>query len=193
MGHMGGVLLRQNQVCDFNEPATCAVVFNDPAETFLEKRDDEYIAKVKADTTLTDLRPEHAYEYEACSSKTGTALMHMGTPVANEWCQALGCNYKQCVQKKHECDREKGVPMHDEPMIQCVAAATQSDIQPAHFVAFLFALLGSLSMCITGCFAPVQSSADCVGRVQEVNIVQSTKQINVVPALQQRAYSGECE
>merc|ERR1712048_650509 len=189
MGHMGGVLLRQNQVCDFDEPATCAVVVNDPAETFLEKRDDEYIAKVKADATLTDLRPEHAYEYEACSSKTGTALMHMGTPVTNEWCQALGCNYKQCVQKKHECDREKGAPKHAEPMIQCVAAATQSDMQPAHFVAFFFALLVSLSMCVMGCVAPVQSSAEYGDGVHKVNVVQSPRQISMGPALQQRAYS----
>merc|ERR1712151_56067 len=126
-----------------------------------------YIAKGKADTTLTDLRPEHAYEYEACSSKTGTALMHMGTPVTNEWCQALGCNYKQCVQKKQECDREKGVPMHAEPTIQCVAAATQSDMQPAHFTAFFFALLGSLLMCVIGCVAPVQSNTGFVSAVHE--------------------------
>merc|ERR1711879_751828 len=64
--NMGAVLLRQDQVCDFDDPATCAVVVNDPAETFLEKRDDVYIAKIKADATLTDLRPEHAYQYEAC-------------------------------------------------------------------------------------------------------------------------------
>merc|ERR1711879_225954 len=157
------------------------VVVGGDTDGFLDKRDDEYIAKVKDDAKIADFRPEYSYQYESCSSKTGTALMHMGTPVTNEWCQALGCNYKQCVQKKHECDREKGVPLHAEPMIQCVAAATQSDIQPAHFVAFLFALLVSLSMCIMGCIAPVQSSADCVDNVHQVNIGQSPKQISVVP------------
>merc|ERR1712232_887368 len=158
--NMGGALLRQDQVCEFDEPATCVVVINGPSDTFLEKRNDEYVAKVKADANLAEFRPEHAYQYEACSSKTGTALMHMGTPVTNEWCQSLGCNYKQCVQKKHECDREKGTPKHAEPAIQCVAAATQSDMQPAHVAAFLFALLGSMSMCIIGCVAPLQSDAD---------------------------------
>merc|ERR1712187_557378 len=150
-----------------------------------------YIAKLKGDVKMADFRPEYAYQYESCSSKTGTALMHMGTPVTNEWCQALGCNYKQCVQKKHECDREKGVPKHAEPMIQCVAAATQSDMQPAHFAAFLFALIGSLSMCIIGCVAPVQSTSDVVAAVHTVSNVPSPKQISVVPALQQHAYNGE--
>lgn len=117
--------------------------------------------------------------------------MHMGTPVTNEWCQALGCNYKQCVQKKHECDREKATPKHAEPMIQCVAAATQSNMQPAHFAAFLFALIGSLSMCILGCIAPVQSATDPVSVIRKVIHVPSPKQLNVVPTLQQRAYSGD--
>lgn len=33
--HMGSVLLRQDQVCDFDEPATCAVVVEGPSEKFL--------------------------------------------------------------------------------------------------------------------------------------------------------------
>merc|ERR1712187_564257 len=174
--HMGSVLLRQDQVCGSDEPSTCAVIVEGPSETFLEKRDDEYIAKVKADANLAEFRPDHAYQYEACSSKTGTALMHMGTPVTNEWCQALGCNYKQCVQKKHECDREKGTPKHAEPTIQCVAASTQSEMQPAHFVAFLFALVSSLSMCISGCVATGQFATDS-------GSVSQPKQVNILPTL----------
>merc|ERR1711879_770294 len=100
---------------------------------------------------LKEFRPEFAYAYEACSKRTGTGLMHSGTEVTNQWCQSLGCNYKQCLQKRWKCDRDKGTSMHEEADIQCVAARIQSTMHPLHFVACLAALSVSMLMCIGGC------------------------------------------
>merc|ERR1719253_1310693 len=135
-------------------------MIGEPADTFLETRGDAFIAKGKTldASDLKDFRPEYAFEYESCSKYTGTALMHQGTAVTNQWCQALGCNYKQCVQRKFECNRDDGTNVHAEPEIQCVAAELQSNMEPGRFVAFLFALLASLSMCMSSCIK-VQSAA----------------------------------
>merc|ERR1719291_672927 len=103
-----------------------------PADTLLETRSGSFIAKTKTldASDLKDFRPDYAFEYEPCSKRTGTALMHQGTAVTNQWCQALGCNYKQCVQLKFECNRDDGTSLHPEPEIQCVAAESQSNIEP---------------------------------------------------------------
>merc|ERR1712151_1040849 len=81
-------------------------ITGDPREKVLETRSDNYIAKYKVYTPsdVSDFLPEFVYQYEACSGVTGTMLTRRGTQVTNEWCQALGCNYKQCVQKKWECN-----------------------------------------------------------------------------------------
>merc|ERR1712048_1367290 len=152
---MGGTFLQQQVVCDTDQPSTCATMVGNPADTLLETRDGSFIAKTKnvSAADLKDFRPEFAFAYEACSKRTGTALMHRGTEVTNEWCQALGCNYKQCVQKRWECDRDKGANKHAEAEIQCVAAAMHSSMHPGHFTAFFMAMLVSMLMCIGGCLS----------------------------------------
>merc|ERR1712187_993688 len=165
--------LSQSEVCETDEPSTCSAVLGGPSDVFLENRDDGFIAKVKDGVSASDLkdfRPEFAYAYEACSKRTGTALMHSGTEVTNQWCQALGCNYKQCVQMRWECDRDKGENKHAEADIQCVAAATQSSMHPGHFVAFLAAVVMSMLMCTAGCV-----SGESNGRSSE------ERQMSIVP------------
>merc|ERR1712084_157389 len=66
---------------------------------------------------------------------------------------ALGCNYKQCVQKRWECDRDKGANKHAEAEIKCVAAAMHSSMHPGHFVTFFMAMFVSMLMCIGGCLS----------------------------------------
>jgi len=151
---MGGNFIQETQSCESDEPTTCNGMVGDPSEKVLEQSDGEFLAKLKSfeASDLKDFRPEFAYEYEACSMRTGTALMHRGTPVTNQWCAALGCNYKQCVRKSYECDQETGASKSSDPVITCVAAKMQSEMQPARFVAFFFSLLASILLCIVSCF-----------------------------------------
>merc|ERR1712014_242948 len=124
-----------------------------PAEKILEESDGTFLAKLKSveASELKGFRPEFAFEYEACSKRTGTALMHRGTPVTNQWCAALGCNYKQCVRKTYECNQDTGTAKESDPTIACVDAAKQSEMQPARFVAFFFSLLASIMLCVFSC------------------------------------------
>jgi hypothetical protein len=181
---MGGQFLEEQQACETDEPSTCSSVVGNPSETVLETRDGEFIAKMKsvAPADMTEFMPENAFTYEACSSRTGTALLHAGTEVTNEWCKALGCNYKQCVQKKWACNQADGTAKDPEPEIHCVAATTQTDMNPAKFVAFFFAIVVSLVMCLCGCIAGSPSSQDKTERrpsgptlVEANNIVPSPK------------------
>merc|ERR1719436_509970 len=151
--YMGGTFLQQQQVCETDQPSTCATMVGNPADAFLETRGDSFVAKAKtvAASDLKDFRPEYAFTYQPCSKHTGTALMHQGTAVTNQWCQALGCNYKQCVQQKFECNRDDGTNLHAEPEIQCVAAELQSNMGPGHFVAFFLAFVVSLLLCLGSC------------------------------------------
>jgi hypothetical protein len=152
---IGGNFIQETQACESDEPATCNALVGNPAEKVLEESDGEFLAKLRSveASELKDFRPEFAREYEACSMRTGTALMHRGTPVTNQWCAALGCNYKQCVRKTYECDQETGLAKESDPMITCVAAAMQSEMQPARFVAFFFSLLASILLCVLSCVA----------------------------------------
>merc|ERR1712107_335345 len=93
--------------------------------------------------------------------------------MGNQWCQALGCNYKQCVQMRWECDRDKGESKHAEADIQCVAAATQSSMHPGHFVAFLAAIVISMLMCVAGCLCRESNTS--------TSEVTGVRQIGVVP------------
>jgi len=159
---IGGNFIQEGQTCGSDEPTTCSAFVGNPAEKLLEESDGEFLAKLKSvqASELKDFRPEFAYEYEACSMRTGTALMHRGTPVTNQWCAALGCNYKQCVRKTYECDQETGIAKESDPVITCVAAAMQSEMQPARFVAFFFSLLVSILMCIMSCVVGVLRKSD---------------------------------
>merc|ERR1712176_412230 len=146
-----------------------------PAGAILQTRGDAFIAKEKAwaASDLKDFRPEFAFKYEPCSKHTGTALMHQGTAVTNQWCQALGCNYKQCLQQKFECNRDDGTKLHNEPAIQCVAAELQSNMEPGCFVAFFFALLASFFLCLFSCVNEQFSRAAAASEVSTVNILPS--------------------
>merc|ERR1712187_174360 len=88
----------------------------------------------------------------------------MGT---NKRCRSLGCNYKQCLQKRWKCDRDKGTNMHEEADIQCVAARTQSTMHPLHFVACLAALSVSMLMCIGGCLVVKPNASESNERQSE--------------------------
>jgi len=172
--YMGGKFVQERQTCETDEPSTCNSAVGDPSETVLETRDGDFIAKMKTDADVKEFRPENAYEYEACSKHTGTALMHMGTEVTNQWCQALGCNYKQCVQQKWACNQDDGTQKNSEPEIQCVAAMTQTNMNPAQFVALFFAFVASMLMCLGGCLAGAPSSGN---QVERINIAPSPKAV----------------
>jgi len=157
---MAGDFTNSAQVCASDEPPTCAYFEDAPEDKVLEKRSDNFMAKDKSYTAsdVKDFRPEYAYTYEACSSITGTGLMHAGTPVTNQYCLALGCNYKQCIQKRTKCNQDTGAPADDymdngtpTPDLFCVAAKLQSSIDPARFTAVILALVVSITMCVMGC------------------------------------------
>merc|ERR1719291_1582416 len=175
--YMGGVFLQQEQACETDQPSTCESMVGNPAEVFLEKRGDAYIAKAKsvAATDMKEFRPEFAFKYEPCSKRTGTVLMHQGTEVTNQWCQALGCNYKQCVQQKYECNRDDGTNLHTEPEIQCVAAELQSNMEPGRFAAFFLALFVSVLLCICSCLNVQFTTSVSAAEVKTVNILPSPK------------------
>jgi len=179
---MGGQFIEEQQACETDEPSTCSSVVGNPSDTLLEKRDGEFIAKTKsvAPADMKEFMPENAFTYEACSSRTGTALMHAGTEVTNNWCKALGCNYKQCVQKKWACNQDDGTATDPDPEIHCVAATPQTTLNPAKFVAFFFALIVSLLMCMGGCVAGSPSSEDNVEKVPSGRTLMEAK--NIVPS-----------
>jgi len=174
--YMGGQFVQEQQACETDQPSTCSSVVGNPSEKMLEKRDGEFIAKLKSVTAsdMKEFMPENAFAYQACSARTGTALMHSGTEVTNQWCQALGCNYKQCVQQKWACNQDDGTQKNSEPEIQCVAAMTQTNMNPAKFVALFFAFVASMLMCLGGCLAGAPSSGN---QVERINIAPSPKAV----------------
>merc|ERR1712151_358775 len=157
---MTGYFTQSSETCGSDEPTTCSYFESAPEDKILEKRGDDFMRKTKAYTNsdVKDHRPEYSYNYSACSGITGTGLMHAGTPVTNSWCQALGCNYKQCVKFRVKCNQDTGLLDNDyikngalAPDIYCVAAKLNSNISPGNFTAVFLCFIISITMCVIGC------------------------------------------
>merc|ERR1712232_975492 len=169
--------LQQQHKCETDQPSTCTSMVASPADVFLERRGDFFIAKAKTvdASDMKEFRPEYAFRYEPCSKHTGSTLMHQGTPVTNQWCQALGCNYKQCVQQKFECNRDDGTSLHTEPEIQCVAAELQSNMEPGRFVAFFLAFVVSLLLCLSSCITVQSAFGVSASDVRDISVLPVPK------------------
>mmetsp|Transcript_38915 Transcript_38915/g.70857 ORF Transcript_38915/g.70857 Transcript_38915/m.70857 type:complete len:204 (-) Transcript_38915:45-656(-) len=166
--YIGAMAVEESAGCNGPEVSQCEPAggkdlawIGTPAEDLLEKRDGVYIARFRGGTVdrrvTTDYNPTRAYQYEPCSAVTGTMLTHMGTPVTNEFCALLGCSWRDCLRKTFECEIDNESQhmrfRYDEPQIECSPPNYNSDMSPAKFSAFFFALLCSISMCIGGCLS----------------------------------------
>ena len=150
---MAASFIEESQECGTAQPNSCSFFESAPEGALLQERDGNLIEAYKTGITLSsielkDYRPEYAYTYEACSNQTGTGLKHGGTEATNQWCLALGCNWKQCVQKRLKCRQDDGTvdPGYlengvEKPDVFCVAAKLKHSIHPGKFCCILFAYL----------------------------------------------------
>jgi hypothetical protein len=141
--------------CVSDEPPTCAFVMEEFKDKALEKRDDEYIEKMKKDFKVDELSyPDEAVYLEACSTfglwsrgvYTGPDHVKQG-----DACSALGCGAGECLKRIYKCDSKGAVDKENpEPKVQCAARTGRTAMSPLTMTTCMVGMVFSLVLCLIG-------------------------------------------